>query len=373
MSLQCLNLTDPEAGSTAEVLVGLGFNCFRFQVPRGTQRVDVLWSEPQFAEGTRRASGSGIPLLFPFPGRIAGTVFRWQGRDYPLVAGDGRGNAIHGFVLDRPWRVIAQEIDRASGQFQASVDDPQLLERWPADFRITATYRVRGKSLISQFLVENPDDRPLPCGFGTHPYFRIPLGGPKAADCLVKLPVSARWELTGLLPTGMRLAIDGSGGYHQGQRFESLTLDDVFSGLQFEGDWCTASARRPGEPSDHEAAVRPQLSRVRRLHASASRGDLYRALHLRSQRSGTCRARHRRWTACAGPRRVFSSRGRDAAELSATDVPQCSRGLRGLSLCRPRRCVAPERAGCPIWQAAVLPSSLPSHSPSAAGQCFFCP
>jgi len=80
---------------------------------------------------------------------------------------------------------------------------------------------------------------------GTHPYFRIPLGGPRAADCLVKLPVSARWELAGLLPTGRRKAADDSRDYHRGKRFEELTLDDVFSGLQFEGKWCTAALEDP--------------------------------------------------------------------------------------------------------------------------------
>jgi len=129
LSLQCLTLTDPEAGSSAEILASLGFNCFRFQALHGTQPVEVLWSEPQFAEGIRRASGSGIPLLFPFPGRIAGTALRWHGRDYPLEAGDGRGNAIHGFVLDRPWRVIAQEVDRRA----ASSKRPSMIHNcWNA-------------------------------------------------------------------------------------------------------------------------------------------------------------------------------------------------------------------------------------------------
>ena len=31
--------------------------------------------------GDKRASGSGIPLLFPFPGRIQGTALHWDDRD----------------------------------------------------------------------------------------------------------------------------------------------------------------------------------------------------------------------------------------------------------------------------------------------------
>ena len=57
------------------------------------QYVDINWSAPGFAEGPQRPSGSGIPVLFPFPGRIQGTVFHWEGKDYSLPAGDGQGNA----------------------------------------------------------------------------------------------------------------------------------------------------------------------------------------------------------------------------------------------------------------------------------------
>ena len=51
---------------------------------------------------------------------------------------------------------------------------------------------------------ENPDTGPLPFGFGTHPYFRVPLGGTSGAECRVTVPVEDQWELEGLLPTGRK-------------------------------------------------------------------------------------------------------------------------------------------------------------------------
>ena len=129
MTAQIVTLTDSQSGATASILVSQGLNCYQFQVPGPADAIDVIWSEPGFEQGDKRASGSGIPLLFPFPGRIAGTSLQWDGKTYPLEAGDGRGNALHGFVHERPWRVIEQEPARLVAQFQASVDDAELFER----------------------------------------------------------------------------------------------------------------------------------------------------------------------------------------------------------------------------------------------------
>src|SRR5207302_10517553 len=105
-------------------------------------------------------------LLLPFAGRIRGTSFQFEGRQFALEAGDGQGNALHGFVLNRPWRVTQQAGNRAIGQFQASVDDASILKRWPADFRMTADYQLSGNTLVAAYTIENPDTKPLPFGFG---------------------------------------------------------------------------------------------------------------------------------------------------------------------------------------------------------------
>ena len=122
MSVECITLTDDSSGATARILAGFGFNCFEFRVPHESGRIDVLWSVPGFETGKQRASSSGTPLLFPFPGRMPGTTFRWEGKEYRLTEGDRQGNAIHGFVLDRPWRVVEADQRSVTGQFQASVE-----------------------------------------------------------------------------------------------------------------------------------------------------------------------------------------------------------------------------------------------------------
>lgn len=231
MKPEIVTLRDPSAGTSADILASQGFNCFRFTAMAGGKPVEVIYAPPPFAQGQSRPSSGGIPILFPFPGRIPGTLFHWEGREYPLEAGDPLGNAIHGFVHARPWRVIEQTESQVVGQFQAWRDDPSLKARWPADFRITATYSLRGNELTTEYLLENPGDAPLPCGLGVHPYFRLPLGGTSRDACIVRLPVSSRWELKDMLPTGRRLELSDAAAFQSGRSFGELKLDDVFSSL----------------------------------------------------------------------------------------------------------------------------------------------
>ncbi len=246
MTPHVVTLLDPATESRARILIGRGFNCDHFSTRLRGQTIDAIWAAPGFAAGTEHASGSGIPILFPFPGRIQGTEFRWQGRAYPLSEGDGRGNAIHGFVHERPWRVTSQSERHVTGEFQASIDDPALLDHWPADFRLVATYRLEGHQLLSQFTAHNPGDQPLPCGLGTHPYFRTPLGTRgSAAECRLELPVSGQWELHEMNATGRRFELEDAASYQQGFALGPLRFDNVFTGLVATDGWCRARVVDP--------------------------------------------------------------------------------------------------------------------------------
>lgn len=245
MTLEIVTIADAASGASARILPAVGFNCFSFQVRTPSGPLETLWASPDFTTGKGRPSASGIPLMFPFAGRIRGTSFRYDGKTYELTAGDGQGNAIHGFVIDRPWRVTVREADRVRGEFQASTDEPELQKHWPGDFRIVADYRVQGSALVSEFTISNPGDRPLPFGFGTHPYFRVPLGGKSADACRVRVPVSEQWELEQLLPTGKKAATKSAADLSAGMPFSDMKLDSVFSGVHFDNHRATATVEDP--------------------------------------------------------------------------------------------------------------------------------
>jgi aldose 1-epimerase len=227
-------LTNPRSGSRARILAEVGFNLFQLQMTVGSRTVEVLDAADDFAATGKTPSHNGIPLLFPFPNRIRQGRYSWQGRQYALdgVHQDGQGNAIHGLVIDRPWRVIDRDERTAVGQFQLSVDASDRRPLWPADFLIEVRYQLRDAALRCDVRVANPDRVPLPFGFGTHPYFRVPLSaGSRRGDCLIQAPAVEEWELVGCLPTGKRRPLSGRKDLREGQELEDLKLDDVLTGL----------------------------------------------------------------------------------------------------------------------------------------------
>ncbi len=233
MKSQIIRITDADSGSTAELLVSLGFNCFSWQPMLSDGPREMLWAMEGFAAGDQRPSSCGIPLLFPFPGRIGGAKYQFEGREYLLEPGDPFGNAIHGFVLNRPWRVVEEDSARVIGEFQASVDDPEILKRWPADFKVRVSYEVRGPELVSEIQYQNTGDGPLPCGFATHAYFRLPLAeNSQVDDTIVTVPAEACWELEQMIPTGRVLQAPECKHLVHGLRLGDQQFDTVFTKLR---------------------------------------------------------------------------------------------------------------------------------------------
>lgn len=241
MEPELITLTDAESGTTATVFPQRGFNCISFQVPQAGAPLEVLWTAKDFVSGQARPASSGIPLLFPFPGRLRGTSFTFEGRTFELEGEDAFGNAIHGFVLKRPWPIIERSTRHVIGQMTASKDMPEVLQHWPADFRITAAYDVRPSRLTLSIKVENVGDGPLPFGLGTHPYFRVPLGGRDPGACRITIPVTDCWELQDMLPTGSMIPAADAGLPPDGILFGKAKFDHVFSDIQSQQGRATAT------------------------------------------------------------------------------------------------------------------------------------
>ncbi|PQO42254.1 aldose 1-epimerase [Blastopirellula marina] len=260
MSLEIIEIKDPESGSSAKIAPTFGFNCFEFLANVDGQAIDVLWAADDFADGTARPSSSGIPLLFPFPGRIHGTKLSWEDRQFEIPEGDGRGNAIHGFVMNRAWRVTEQTESHVTAEFQASRDDATLMEQWPTDFKVTATYEVSGTALTGTYRIENPSAKPLPFGFGTHPYFKVPIGGESADACEIIVPYTFAWEFKDQMASGNQFNRDTDP--FQPILFQDTQFDNGFGGLESEDGLCTTSIHDPGSGRTIEQQFDDQFDSV---------------------------------------------------------------------------------------------------------------
>ncbi len=238
--MKIIEISDSSSGSTARIAVDQGFNCFRFVARLSAdESVDVIAAADNFAEGGQPSSHNGIPLLFPFTNRIREGRYSWEGAEYflppELVPCDNTGNAIHGFCLDRPWRITSQSEDSVTGEFRLGLDAPDRLPLWPTDAELSVRYSVRGTCLRADFTVRNPTDSPLPWGLGTHPYFRVPLS-PKSepGHCTVYAPVSKIWELENFLPTGKILDPDPDSMLDDAPYFDVLNVDAVYTQVELK-------------------------------------------------------------------------------------------------------------------------------------------
>jgi len=234
------SLHNDATGASASILPSYGFNLFDLRLPLAGQVRPVLVAADDFADHPSHPARSGTPILFPFPNRIRGGRFTFQGRTYQLPANNGP-NAIHGFAMDADWDVLEHGATADSafltGRYQISKQSPGSRALWPTDAVLQVRYSLSGRRLSMGVTVSNPTADDLPCGFGIHPYFRLPFSpGGDPEQTRVILPASKYWVLKDFLPTGEVRPVEPRLDFREGQPIKGLKLDDVLTGLVFPGE-----------------------------------------------------------------------------------------------------------------------------------------
>lgn len=211
------------ADAAAEIAPALGNNCFSFRAG-----APVL-EEVSFEDFLKKPTSYGIPVLFPFPNRIRDGRFTFGGETFTVDP------PRHGFVRDKPWRVVAHGATDEEGAYLTSAFDaadyPEvILRQFPFPFRVEITYRLRDARLTIDVAARNTGERTMPVGFGIHPYFRRPDGG------RLTVPASARWELSDSLPTGRVVEVEGDYDLREGKSLGALNLDDIYTRVERDAD-----------------------------------------------------------------------------------------------------------------------------------------
>ena len=236
-------LIDEASGASASITSSYGFNLFDLRLPAKGEVRRVIVARDDFAARPDKPGRNGIPILFPFPNRIRDGRYSFEGKDYSLFIEADKEHAIHGFAIAAPWDVVDQGTtpDGAYlvGRFQISRNAPDRLDSWPTDGVLTVRYDLGGRRLGMTITVENPTERNLPFGFGIHPYFRLPFvaGVPERGSMV--LPAAEMWVLDASLPTGEKRLVEARVDFRSGGSTVGRHLDDVLTGLSFQGDVCT--------------------------------------------------------------------------------------------------------------------------------------
>jgi aldose 1-epimerase len=192
----------------------------------------------------------GIPILFPWPGRVAGARFTFKGREYRLPINEpARGHAIHGFACERAFRVTRRGPYFVTAILDSS-DYPDLNAIWPWPFALEIDYEV-GNGLRLKARVTNTGDSIMPFGFGAHPYFHAPLNPKGISDALlIQLDANARWPLDArLIPTGATGPLAGKYDLRAPRPIGTDTYDDAFRMAPLSSDDASAPRARLIDPS----------------------------------------------------------------------------------------------------------------------------
>jgi galactose mutarotase-like enzyme len=103
----------------------------------------------------------GIPLLFPFAGRLDG--------DRLVHAGTTMKQ--HGFARNKAWQVVEH---RADALHLALEDDAETRAVYPHAFRVDYVITLRAAGIELDLRIQNRGAMPMPVAPGWHPYFPCP-------------------------------------------------------------------------------------------------------------------------------------------------------------------------------------------------------
>jgi len=119
---------------------------------------DVLFMDRATLLDPAKSVRGGIPLLFPFAGRL----------DEDRLVHAGTTMKQHGFARNKPWTVAACD---AGAMRLALEDDAQTRAAYPHPFRIEQALTLLPRGLHVELRIHNRGDTPMPVAPGWHPYF----------------------------------------------------------------------------------------------------------------------------------------------------------------------------------------------------------
>ena len=239
--------------AAAEIVPELGNNCYTFKVADGETWMEVIESPPDLTTLKERPTAYGNPILFPFPNRIRGGAFTFEGETYQFDKPPESPTSIHGLLLNQPYQVESCTAGRDGAILVCSLDTrdfPDIARQYPFPFKIQITYTLGPVSPTSgasdsstetstlclkmDVSIINTGARNMPMGFGIHPYFHTLLApNSEATQAVITVPAAKYWELDdALVPTGKTFPVSGGLDLRNGQPFAGAELDHVFTDVQ---------------------------------------------------------------------------------------------------------------------------------------------
>lgn len=167
--------------------------------------------------------------LAPYSNRIRNAQFNFRGESFQLRATTPQGHCQHGDFRNRPWQVL----EHNNHTLICQLDSRTISDfNFPFACRITAQYSLtgdQGQYFDTTLTLENLDSRPMPAGFGLHPYFITQVLGSHEARL--------QFQATGvylppadLIPTEAASTIPPALDFSQERSLSGVAVDHAFAG-----------------------------------------------------------------------------------------------------------------------------------------------
>jgi aldose 1-epimerase len=205
----------------AGILPGTGASIAFGRVWKDGAWLDLLrpTAEADYGNSSKCASF----LMLPWCNRIKDGLLRFDGQTYPLRTTKDDGTARHGDVRGRAWKIESQTATAIHMSLR-SVDFPDM--NWPFAFEAEVAYALDEADFVWTVSLKNVDQRPIPAGFGHHPYFIRPAGD----EPLLTVPCDTQFELVDFMAVAAPVPAQSAVDFRAPRLIGAEAINHVLSG-----------------------------------------------------------------------------------------------------------------------------------------------
>ncbi len=203
-----VHLSDNNHSIAVTIIPEAGAMLHEFIIPVNGQPFNVIenYSLDQPVRGQVTNYFKSVKLS-PWPCRLAGGRYQFNGKAYQVQRMFSDGTALHGLLFDQPFNIVDQFSDDQSAYVLLKHAYKGYDEGYPFKYNCEVKYALHPDGLLEvETIVTNTGSQSIPIADGWHPYFK--LGG-KVDDWELYFEASAMLEFDEhLVPTGNLIPYD---------------------------------------------------------------------------------------------------------------------------------------------------------------------
>jgi len=175
--LSLVGLQDTATNTIITILPGYGASLYGFEFPVQNEHINIIdnYTNQQEIDQSLHIFYKSSKLS-PFVCRLRNGKYSIDGQEYELPDKFSDGNAIHGLLYNRPFKIVDEFADDNMAMVSMRYHFKKENPGYPFDYVCEVRYTLLPRQILQvETTLLNLDNRPIPIADGWHPYFQ--LGG----------------------------------------------------------------------------------------------------------------------------------------------------------------------------------------------------